>query len=127
MMLKMILTRSQKQRTEDTQKARQKLNNLDIENIGTIDGTEYAKRLKLLAEKFAEVGRMFDLPEVIALFYLTIFNITKFKKEPEVKRGKWVTSPNASKSLMCSLCGAVGDGNIYCGHCGAKMEGGAEE
>lgn len=38
----------------------------------------------------------------------------------EVKHGEWITSTNASKSLMCSLCRAVGNGNDYCGHCGAK-------
>ena len=43
--------------------------------------------------------------------------------ETEVKRGKWIPSPNASKCPMCSLCGAVGSGS-YCHHCGAKMTAG---
>ena len=37
------------------------------------------------------------------------------------KQGQWLTDPYGYKNSMCSLCGAIGNGASYCGHCGAEM------
>ena len=42
----------------------------------------------------------------------------------EVKHGKWIENHKVCHSPYCSICGAIGDKNVYCGHCGAKMDGG---
>ena len=43
----------------------------------------------------------------------------------EVKHGEWVDNNNGT--FTCSVCGGRASKMNYCGHCGAKMDGGKEE
>ena len=36
------------------------------------------------------------------------------------KIGEWIEREK-NRSPYCSLCGAIGNGSNYCGHCGAEM------
>jgi hypothetical protein len=47
----------------------------------------------------------------------------------EVKHGKWETDRFGLERSICSICGAVfeGDGGNYCRKCGAKMDGERKE
>lgn len=140
MILKMFLTQSKKEHSEAMQIVLSQLNKHDIESIGIIDGTEYAKAIKRLAEEFAKERKYYDATAVAALLERLISTMTKLKKEPEVKRGKWnyFAKDICGKAFACSLCGYIevtedfesspldNDCN-YCSRCGAKMERGAEE
>ena len=51
--------------------------------------------------------------------------MTDFQCEPEVRHGRWIKQENGLN--LCSVCGVTKVSHLpFCGHCGAKMDRGAE-
>lgn len=65
--------------------------------------------------------------KIVCSKYIACGEVKTCEHFKEERWGEWVKSPNASGSPMCSRCFAVGDRDLYCGHCGADMRGEEDE
>lgn len=83
MKLGLILKRTKKERQKAIYEALTELDAIDCENIGLIDGREFALKIKRLAHLLPQRGKYFDIPEVIVLLQEMIKALEKCTNKEE--------------------------------------------